>query len=490
MEPKAPANGEPEIGTEPLAELTVPAHQDHFARTHPARTVIASLVAIALVAAVIGVITATGNDGSPPALVLTPGRASTANAASPNVAFASPYRYRLAVTAPDLGSEAPVARLEPPPIDDARADAMAHTLGIEGAVSRTAGGGRQVAHGSARLTIEPTPGGWSVFYAADAPVPGPISVPGSSGGGGTGTTGSGTTGSGSVGPGVTTSGTGSAGSGVAGSGASGSAPSRPIAPPVPEPADPPIGASPSTLPAPPENLPGAPEAERIARTLLERLGVVDGSWSATVEATNAADSVACAPEPCVLPKVLATTRTVVFHPVFDSVAIDGISWQVVIGDNGDVVSVSGTWATLRTVGRYPLRPVTDVFADLVAGKGTSPGPVPLGAIGPELGAPDHLVQPVDVAIDHVQLGFAVMPASDHGRPVVDVVPTYVFSGTASGGGEITQELVAVEATVVTPATLPIRPVKPGGTPPLGTPEPQPAPVGTLPVDPGPVTRIP
>ena len=133
--------------------------------------------------------------------------------------------------------------------------------------------------------------------------------------------------------------------------------------------------------------------------------------------------------------------------MFDSVAIDGISWQVVLGDNGVVASVSGTWATLRTLGHYPLRPVADVFADLVAGKGTSPGPVPLGAIGTELGAPDHLVQPVDVAIDHVKLGFAVMPAVDGSRSVVDVVPTYVFSGTASGGGEITQALVAVEATV-------------------------------------------
>ena len=473
MEPKAPANGEPEIGTEPLVELTAPAR-----RAHPARTLVASLGAIALVAAAIGVVTATGKRGSPPALVLTPGRASStaqAAAASADGGFASPYRYRLTVTAPDLGSEAPVARLEAPSIDDARAQAMAHTLGIEGAVSRTTGGGRQVAHGAARLTIEPTPGGWDVFYAADAPDPSPVSVPGSPG-----ADGSGTTGSGSVGPGVTTSGT----------GASGSAPSRPIAPPVPEPADPPIGASPTTLPTPPANLPGAPEAERIARNLLERLGVLDGSWSATVEATNAADSVACAPEPCVLPKVLATTRTVVLHPVFDSIAIDGISWQVALGDKGRVVSVSGTWAKLRTLGRYPLRPVTDVFADLVAGKGTSPGPIPLGAIGTELGAPDHLVQPVDVAIDHVKLGFAVMPAADHGRPVVDIVPTYVFSGTASGGGEITQELVAVEATVATPATLPNPPGKPGGTPPLGTPEPQPAPVGTLPADPGPITGTP
>src|SRR4029079_15196424 len=113
----------------------------------------------------------------------------------------------------------------------------------------------------------------------------------------------------------------------------------------------PTKSEPTTAPGailPPENLPDAAGAERIARALLERLGVADDSWSATVPDANADDGVACAPEPCALTRSVPTTRTVMLSPVFDSVTIEGLSWQVQIGDNGAVLGVYGTWTTLRT----------------------------------------------------------------------------------------------------------------------------------------------
>jgi hypothetical protein len=70
-----------------------------------------------------------------------------------------------------------------------------------------------------------------------------------------------------------------------------------------------------------------------------------------------------------------------------------------------------------------------------------------------------------------------MPASDNGVAVVDVVPTYAFTGRASGGTEVSRELVAVDAAVVTPSTAPGPKRVPNLTvPPIGAPEPQPLPV--------------
>jgi hypothetical protein len=156
---------------------------------------------------------------------------------------------------------------------------------------------------------------------------------------------------------------------------------------------------------------------------------------------------------------------------------------VQIGDNGEVLGVYGTWTTLRTLDRYPLRSVDAVFTDLVAGKGTGATPVPLSAAEVDGAAPDHVIAPISVSINRITLGFAVMPASDDGVAVVDLVPTYVFTGTTDNGGEVVQELVAVEATVVPPVTSPDAPSPdkplpdaPGVTnPPVGKPEPQPLP---------------
>jgi hypothetical protein len=203
---------------------------------------------------------------------------------------------------------------------------------------------------------------------------------------------------------------------------------------------------------------------------------IAGDWSATTIDT-ASGGVACAPEPCAIPDhVAATTRGVELKPRLAGVAVDGLSWQITVGNNGDVVGVFGTWTTLRTLDRYPLRTVASVFADLAAGTGISPFPEPMSTR--ELGAPTPAnAPPITVTIADVALGFTVVPASDNGAAVVDVVPTYVFHGTTSGGGELTQVLIAVEATVVPAPVTTMPPTKPiDGGPRSGRPEPQPAPV--------------
>ena len=351
MEWTAENAGTPGPGPEQISELGTPPKR----RRHPARTVAASLTAVALLAAAVGIVATRGGGSSRPPLVLTPGAAAgkEAPAGLDDGNGSSPYRFRLAITAPDLGSDAPVARLVAPAVDAARVRALADILALDGSVTATASGGWQVLDQTSVLSVEPTPGGWAFSYGLDAGVSAPGSVPGSDGS--------------SDGSGVSSDPDGADGSGNSGSvdPSTGTEPQIGEPPPTVEPVAPP------TIPLPPKHLPDAAGAERIARALLERLGVAEDSWSATVPDTNGDDGVACAPEPCALSKTVATQRTVVLSPMFDSIAVSGISWQVQIGDNGTVLGVYGTWTTLRTLDRYPLRPVLSVFADLVAGKGTS-----------------------------------------------------------------------------------------------------------------------
>lgn len=438
MEPTEP-------GADGLGAGSGPVRAPASSGRHPARVAVASVGAIVLVAAAIGVISATGNGRARPPLVLHPAGNPPAKESpavaddSGGIALSAPYRYRLAVTAPDLGADAPVARLEAPTADDGRIAAMAAALGLHGDVTGVAGGSRQVTEGSARLTVDPVPGGWAVSYGLD----GGISSPGS------------------VSP-----------SGGA-SGASEASPESTIDPSVTAST---VKEGPPVTEGPAVNLPEPAEAERIARSLLDRMAIT-GDWSATTIDT-ASEGAACAPEPCAIPDhVVVTTRVVELKPRLAGVAVDGLSWQITVGNNGDVVGVFGTWTTLRTLDRYPLRTVASVFADLEAGKGTSSFPEPMNTR--ELGAPTpaDATRPITVTIDRVALGFTVIPASDNGVEVVDVVPTYGFRGTTSGGGEFTQVLIAVEATVVPPPVTTTPPTKPiDGGPPSGRPEPQPAPV--------------
>ena len=341
-----------------------------------------------------------------------------------------PYQYRLTTPAPDLGSDSPVARLEVPSVDADRVVAMARAFGLDGAPTGTHPGW-QVDDGGAQLTLAPVPGGWDVAYAFDAGDRAAGSVPGSAG--------------------------------SAGSAGSGNALAVPPSPPgvVSPPASLPTETTPQT---PARNLPSPARAEQIARTLLMRLGVADDSWSATAY-DSSRDAVTCSARPCAEPDVLLTSRTVVLRPTFHSVAVDGISWNVDIGDNGTIYSASGLWTNVHTIGHYPLRSVAAVFADLAAGVGTSNSPQPMGAreaLGLTRGAAPA---PITVKVDRVTLGYAAVPAAADGNQVVDIVPTYVFTGRTSAGDPITQTMVAVVAAAVPPPTTSaVVPMTAGGAP--------------------------
>jgi hypothetical protein len=124
--------------------------------------------------------------------------------------------------------------------------------------------------------------------------------------------------------------------------------------------------------------------------------------------------------------------------------------------------------------------VRSVFADLAAGRGIDPDPLRVAAV--ELGSPGsamplHEIAPVDVSIDHVTLGYSIMPATEDGRAVVDIVPTYGFSGHTSSGDAVSRKLVAVDASVA-PAVIPPGSPSTGATvspPPVGKPVPVPVP---------------
>jgi hypothetical protein len=367
------------------------------------RITAAVLSSLVVVAAAVGVAVATGGHSRPP-LVLVSGGKVVSDAALAPVGRAVPYRYRLAAPATDLGSDAPVGRLEAPAVDAPRVTAMARAFGLHGAVVDTHPGWR-VNDGAAQLTLTATPGGWDVAFVSDAGDVAPGSVPGS--------------------------------------GASGAVP-PPLPPSLPTETTPEI---------PARNLPSTARAEQIARTLLTRLGVADNSWLATTF-DSSRDTVSCAAPPCAQPDVLIASRSVELSPTFQSVAVDGMSWNVEIGDSGAISSASGLWTHVRTIDRYPLRSVAAAFADLVAGVGGGTSPGPIGARELPGASPDHVIEPVTVSIDRVTLGYSAVPASADGSDVVDLVPTYVFTGRTSAGDPITQTMTAVVATAAPPPTTP------------------------------------
>ena len=120
----------------------------------------------------------------------------------------------------------------------------------------------------------------------------------------------------------------------------------------------------------------------------------------------------------------------------------------------------------------------------------SPFPDSINAVDLGVATPEEQGAPITVTIDHVALGFTVFPASDDGVAVVDVVPTYVFTGTMSGGGgSYTQALVAVDAAVVPPADTTPPPTKPiVVSPPSGQPLPEPQPLPKPQPEPDPITE--
>ena len=236
-------------------------------------------------------------------------------------------------------------------------------------------------------------------------------------------------------------------------------------------------ASTSTTTAP-QDVPAAAAAEQIARSLLDRMGVLGtDQWT-----TNVADSggvvVSCpAGVPCpTVPPTLVSSRTVTFDRVVEGTTVQSAGWSVTIGSHGRIESLSGQWASLADAGSYPLRSTRAVFADLRAGKARSVGPQPMTAAGaPAIVSPgpSPVTTPFVVHITGVSLGYATWFAYDGTTAHTDIVPTYRFRARADGSTSYDVEVLALDPSafdIVNPAPVPT-------SPPKVTPEPAPAPGG-------------
>ena len=311
--------------------------------------------------------------------------------------------------------------------------------------------------GGTRLSVDPVPGGWAVSFGLEAAT----SVPPAAGG----SDGSGREGSGSGSPDS---------SGSSGSSGSAAPPGGTVDPNVPTTSSTP---SPSVTVPPAVNLPEPTEAERIARSLLDRMGIA-GTWSATD--LLGADDIACVPVRRVplVPTMLAVELA---HCSTASRSTDSC------GKSRSATTAGSSGAGHLDDGAHD-RPVPVALGRCRVCRPrirNRPEPVPRSdhcdrcryrdsRARTELRAPEPAA-PITVTIDHVALGFTVFPASDNGIAVVDVVPTYVFTGTMGVGAPYTQALVAVDASIVPPAVTAPPYSKPIAVSPPSEPQPLPQP---------------
>lgn len=273
-----------------------------------------------------------------------------------------------------------------------------------------------------------------------------------------------------------------------------------------------------TPPPAPTDLPSAAEAEQIARDLLQSIGagdawnvtVSDGSVSVACADTGAADAVTtgdCAQQAAatVTDRFVTLTRTV------DGMPIDGLAWYVDIADRGVITSASGTLATLESLGTYPLRPVQDVYDDLVAGTSPYGGiavpmakaatavamPCRIDPSNPDsgcLGGPEQKVTVTDASLGLQRFWGST---DDSGNSGALVVPGYVFHGRITshwtGAGAPADETSEWSTTSVAIESRYLGTDEPTTTTPVPTPVPNPddpAPVDPkpepIPVDPQPI----
>jgi hypothetical protein len=240
---------------------------------------------------------------------------------------------------------------------------------------------------------------------------------------------------------------------------------------------------PTTVPAPgatitaPADLPSAADAERIARDLLDRAGVLDSKvrWDVSASDSGVVGFAASCPAnaDCAQPptsSAVVTSRAVTFHPRLDGVVVDGLQWSVEIGDRGAVLGASGPLGTFAVLGSYPLRAVDRAFADLNAAQAGWPGwpmPIPMGVVSPA-GTPPA----VAVDIDDVTLAWAVLSGRADGHDGMFVVPAYRFSGHDASEPSVTADEPALDPSfVTTPPVVPTTNGIKGGVP---TPQPAPA----------------
>jgi hypothetical protein len=423
------------------------------ARRH-GRTVLAGLLAIAVVAGGVAVL---GGGGSSkrhlPVLALgSLGRsaAATDRAAEPGVLMPyRPLRYVHDGAWPALADHATVRQLRGPTLDADSVSRVAHAFGIDATPERGANG----------WTV--TDGNVSMQIDTSGPVP-MISVYDVVRGGSS--SGSGGSGSGSV----------SGGAPDAGSGSDATIPPSPTTnlPAMPVPTN-----------QTPTDLPSDDEAAARARQILDAAGVLDGEWRTEVsDGGTAIATPACPPNAmCATPDVLlaATTRSVAFHRVIDGHDVAGLDWYVEIGDHARLLGASGPLGTLESVGDYPLRSIDAAFADVQAGRDSLGGGKvqPLSASGiasdtptkaPTDSAPDTPIDtptsaptstPPTAKVTDVSIELVVTDGTADGRTGRFVVPVYRFhASTASGGvtADVTADAAALaDRFLAAPEPVPV-----------------------------------
>jgi hypothetical protein len=359
-----------------------------------------------------------------------------------------PTRYVLDAPLADLGTGAVVYRLEPHSVSTTEVSRFADALGLSGRPARTATGW-EVQGANGTLNIGVVDDSTTVSYWSGAP--------------------------GVVGGAVGSSGSSNGSVGSANAGHATANASTNTAPPVgaPTPALVPASTSPA-----PVDVPNATRAESIARSLLDRLGVLGGQqWTTNVSDTGSVGiacpvGVAC---PMAPPEVFA--RTVTFTRIIDGKSVDGTDWSVTFGAHAGVQSLDGTWATPANLGNYTLRSTAAVFTDLQHGTARFAGPLPMMGVAsgapvraaPGPNAPAPLA--VTVHISGVTLGLARWDSHDGGRTVADLVPTYHFHARLDGGASYDIVVLALDPNAITftnpnptPKPPPISPAVPASVP--------------------------
>lgn len=391
--------------------------------------------------------------------------AASADSAKPALYPERDTTYVLDGTLADLGPQAPVRKLVAHPVTEAEVAHIATVLGMQGAPART-DSGYEVRDGDALLSVDTSFGSTYVNYSSS----------GNAGGG---------------------SSPGSRGSGSA----SDPQPVDPQ-PPAPDP-DVTIEKPPATPPVPlptvppAVDVPNADDAARIAKSLLDDLGVLDDQqWSHNTSDFDGATISCAVDEPCDAPPDSAiTARTVGYELLIDGNPVPGVGWSVTIGSHRRIEAVSGTWARPEPGDNYDLRSTQGVFDDLRNGRAqyvgvqamlatgaaeiapqvapdtaldTAPGIAPDIAEDPPRTTPDATVGPVPPLVIHitgVSLGAARWDGSDKSGPVAYLVPTYRFHATIDGGSPYDIELLALDPasfTMVSPP--PVTEVPSTGTP--------------------------
>ncbi len=349
--------------------------------------------------------------------------------ADASIAPQQPPNYVLDAPLADLGFEAPVRTLVGHDVSEADVARFAAALGLHAAPART-DWGYEVRDGDALLNVETDGGTTWIDYSS----------------------------AGNAGVDV-----GGSGSSEPSSGAVAVPPDALDAPATLPPAAPPVPVP--TLP-PPVDVPSSDDAARIAQSLLDDLGVLDGQqWATDVTASNGDLAVACDSDaPCPVPETMpARERIVTYDLVLDGIRVPDAGWSVTIGNHGAVEAVSGTWARTELAGSYSLRSTQDVFDDLQHNRAQFIGAQALledAAAAAENASTTVSVEPgpstpPDTHVTGVALGIARWDGTEDGRAVVYLVPTYRFHART---GDQTYD---VEVLALDPAGFSITPAPTG-----------------------------